>query len=196
MLSQGVAGTKSFNKEFSFFHAGSEAVQHETFAKMINDQFIVLVKEANCDSGIVHQIGTNCLAAYLSQANYSTGMLDGTEPKGYQCTINANFSAARLYAGTITTFASIQLSFNQWITPNPTTGTHGQIYQSKFQINGTLPISILPTTTPANWYFMITDDIITVGSNVALVSGDSHDITVDITNGHSSMKHFFTITVP
>ncbi|MFC4261907.1 hypothetical protein ACFOWM_03390 [Ferruginibacter yonginensis] len=78
---------------------GTYAEQHEFIKNIINKPCIALVYDADCAGHLRYQVGTECNPAYV-MADFSTGTTkDGI--KGYTCTIMANHSPIRLYAGDI-----------------------------------------------------------------------------------------------
>lgn len=99
IIAQGLNGSKSFNTNFTFFIAGNSAALHETMSRLLNEQLVVLVSSARCNNAVKHQIGNQCISATFQNMEYATGSIDGSERKGYNCTIQATTHNPRLYTG-------------------------------------------------------------------------------------------------
>lgn len=198
IIAQGSIGNKSLNKKFEAFFPGSNTTLHGVMSTMLNDRFIIMVQEADCDGEITYQLGSSCVAAYLSSAEYTTGTLDGQEVKGWKVEFMADFKSVLLYAGAIPLVAKSSLAFGSYTGPNHTVGVAGQNYNMGWNIIGSLPMWILPNSVyPAGWTVSVQNDTIIINSNTPLNSGDAFGISLNLSNGvNPDINHQYHINVP
>lgn len=96
----GEAGSKKFLQKFECFLPGTKAELHATVAGLLNEPCVVLVKDSDCDSGVVYQGGCDCNFAYLESAEFTTGTLKDGQ-KGYKLTFEYPTGKVLLYEGVI-----------------------------------------------------------------------------------------------
>lgn len=95
----------SFDFEVKIFMPGSYIEVHSTIRQLLNKPLIALVKDSNCGSGLVYQIGNACTPAYI-RAAFATGTTkDGN--KGYDAVISCNGNAVIIYGGAITPYGAV-----------------------------------------------------------------------------------------
>lgn len=95
----GDLGFQKLNQEIKGMIAGSYAEAHELVKNLINIPLIALIPDSNCGEGIIYQLGTECVPAYMS-ASFATGTtVDGV--KGYQLTITSQLGYFQIYQGAI-----------------------------------------------------------------------------------------------
>lgn len=98
----GELGSKKFQQDFECFLPGSYPALHAQMAALINERVLILTKDANCSEGMHYQHGDTCNYAYVESAEFTTGLVDGTEQKGYKITFKNYTNKVLIYKGNIT----------------------------------------------------------------------------------------------
>lgn len=82
-------GDFGFNKQnyaVKMVIPGSSPAAHEALKNMLNTPMVGIFKDANCDANLYYQLGSDCIAGYLT-SDFSTGTTkDGI--KGFNATFN------------------------------------------------------------------------------------------------------------
>ena len=97
----GEADSKTMNWNVKCWLPGASAEASEFVKNALNeDGFVLLVKDADCSSGNVYQIGTHCSPA-KPEAKFESGTL-GNGKKGFEITFKAALPFLQFYEGEIT----------------------------------------------------------------------------------------------
>jgi hypothetical protein len=92
--------TQKFEHNLNIFFPGSHSLLHEQLMEMLNEPFIALHKDANCDADMYYQLGDDKNHCWL-KANWNSGTTaDGT--KGYTCTLTWVSPSLLIYIGSFT----------------------------------------------------------------------------------------------
>lgn len=95
----GDPGFRQFKHAVTVFLPGSTAVLHATMAALLNDDLIVLVRDANCGSNMYYQMGNECNPASINP-KFTTATTSGGI-KGYEVTIESSGPSIQIYEGSI-----------------------------------------------------------------------------------------------
>lgn len=96
----GSIGSKTMLNEYQVFIPGIDAKRLEIVKKMLNDEFITLHRDSDCDNGFYLQLGTECRPVYFD-AEYTTGTIEPNGEKGFILT--AKWAGVPyIYSGTVT----------------------------------------------------------------------------------------------
>ena len=79
----GDLGMNKYNQEFEFFFPGSSAELHEFMQTTLNQQLVILIKDADCSANMFYQLGCDCTYAYMTGEFDTSTTKDGT--KGFMC---------------------------------------------------------------------------------------------------------------
>jgi hypothetical protein len=91
--------TQKIEHSLNVFFPGSHSVLHEQLMQMLNEPFIALHKDANCDAGMYYQLGDDKNHCWL-KTTWSTGTTaDGN--KGYNCTFTWISHSLLIYVGDV-----------------------------------------------------------------------------------------------
>lgn len=101
LKSVGEPGSIKGIKKLETVFTGSKSELHQLINQVKNDQLIILVPDVHCATPQFYQLGSNCVAAYLSEYEFTSGTTkEGM--KGYKVTFEFPANAMQLYLGALT----------------------------------------------------------------------------------------------
>ncbi len=98
----GEAGSMKLDTSIQVFLPGSKKDLHGTVKQMMQDSFIALIKDAECEEDQWYQLGCDCIFATVSAVEYTSGTTKEGQ-KGYSITLNCPSSAIFIYEGEVQT---------------------------------------------------------------------------------------------
>lgn len=89
--------TQKLEHSVNVFFAGTHSILHETLKNMLNEPFIVLVRDSTCEGKMFYQLGNPVDYAWL-QPEWSTGT-SAEGVKGYNCRFSWISESVLIYQG-------------------------------------------------------------------------------------------------
>ncbi|OJW09927.1 MAG: hypothetical protein BGO53_08875 [Sphingobacteriales bacterium 39-19] len=162
------------------FVPGSYDLAHATMAALLNEDLIVLVKDANCGANMYYQLGNECSAATINPKFTSSTTASGV--KGYEVQVEYSGPCIQIYDAEIGTTladeegAAIELTY--------ATGT----VSTQSGVTGTVPAS----DPDVKFEFTSISGPYTTTKTMIIKVGASTEITVVFAVGYAGKAFTFT----
>lgn len=90
---------RQFKQSATIFIPGSYEEAHAIMAALLNEDLIVLVKDANCSANMFYQLGNECSGATINPKFTTSTTASGV--KGYEVVVEYSGPCVQIYAATI-----------------------------------------------------------------------------------------------